>query len=66
MVEHKWMHTLDQAITTEMESVSQALTQRIKELADRYETPLPELLTEVQTLEAKVNQHLIKMGFVWS
>lgn len=66
VIEYKWMHTLDQAITTEMERVSQALTQRIKELADRYATPLPQLLTEVQTLEDKVNQHLAKMGFVWS
>ncbi|MEZ0181909.1 type I restriction-modification system subunit M [Flavobacterium oncorhynchi] len=66
VIEHKWMYTLNRAITTEMDRVSQALTQRIKELADRYATPLPELLTEVQTLEDKVSQHLLKMGFVWN
>jgi type I restriction enzyme M protein len=66
VVEQKWMRTIDQAITTEMERVSQALTQRIKELADRYENPLPELITQVQKLEDKVNKHMAKMGFVWS
>ncbi|NDP28246.1 MAG: type I restriction-modification system subunit M [Flavobacterium sp.] len=65
VVTHKWMHTLDLAITTEMDRVSQALTQRIKELADRYATPIPVLLNEVTDFETKVNQHLAKMGFVW-
>ena len=46
---------------TEMERI----TQRIKELAERYETPLPKQTSEVKTLEEKVNTHLAKMGFVW-
>lgn len=66
VVEHKWMHTLETAITTEMDRVSQALAQRIKELADRYATPIPVILNEVKDLETKVNQHLAKMGFVWN
>ena len=66
VVAHKWMHTIETAITTEMDRVSQALTQRIKELADRYEQPIPVILNEVTTLEEKVNQHLQKMGFVWN
>jgi type I restriction enzyme M protein len=63
VTDHKWMHTIATAITTEMERVSQALTQRIKELADRYENPMPQLKNEVETLEEKVNTHLAKMGF---
>jgi len=39
--------------------------QRVKELAERYETPLPQMLTRVAELETKVNGHLKKMGFVW-
>lgn len=65
VTDHKWMHTISTAITTEMERVSQALTQRIKELAERYETPMPQLKNEVETMEEKVNAHLAKMGLVW-
>ena len=65
VTDHKWMHTIATAITTEMERVSQALTQRIKELAERYDNPMPQLKNEVETLEEKVNAHLAKMGLVW-
>ena len=41
------------------------LTQRVKELAERYETPLPQMVSRVAELEAKVNRHLEKMGFSW-
>ena len=33
----------------------------IKELAERYETPLPEQTTDVAELEEKVNAHLQKI-----
>ena len=46
-----------------MERISQRLTQRIKELAERYETPLPRQTNEVKLLEEKVNKHLEMMGF---
>ncbi len=45
--------------------VSQQLTQRVKELAERYETPLPQMVSRVADLEAKVNRHLKAMGFSW-
>jgi type I restriction enzyme M protein len=66
VVDNKWIPVLDHAVRTEMQRISQRLTQRIKELADRYETPLPLQLKEVKQLEEKVNAHLVKMGFVWS
>jgi len=66
VVDDKWMKVLDDAVHTEMQRISQRLTQRIKELAERYETPLPQQLDEVKTLEEKVNAHLAKMGFVWN
>lgn len=59
------MATIGKEIHTEMDRISQRLTQRIKELAERYETPLPMQTTEVSELEKKVNAHLEKMGFVW-
>ena len=66
VVDDKWLATLDAAIHSEMDRVSQRLTQRVKELAERYETPLPRMASRVAELEAKVNQHLERMGFAWA
>jgi type I restriction enzyme M protein len=66
VVDDKWMASIERSVKTEMERISQRLTQRIKELAERYETPLPKQTTDVTKLEDKVNAHLQKMGFVWS
>ena len=63
VVDDKWMAALDAAIHGEMDRISQQLTQRVKELAERYETPLPQATARVAELEAKVNRHLVKMGF---
>lgn len=65
LVEKKWVHSMEQRIQTEMDNVSHRLTQRIKELAERYETPLPQLSNEVNDLTAKVENHLKEMNFVW-
>ena len=62
VVDDKWLSTLDAAIHGEMDRISQALTQRVKELAERYETPLPQLADKVSEWERKVNGHLAKMG----
>ena len=66
VVEDKWMAALDAAIHGEMDRISQALTQRVKELAERYAVPLPELTSQVVTLSARVDEHLKKMGLAWS
>ncbi len=39
---------------------------RMKELAERYEAPLPQMVDRVAELEARVNGHLERMGFAWS
>ena len=53
------------AVHGEIDRISQALTQRVKELAERYGTPMPELIDQVTKLEQKVNRHLDRMGFAW-
>ncbi|BAY24216.1 type I restriction enzyme, modification chain [Calothrix sp. NIES-2100] len=65
VVDDKWMPTLQQAIASEMDRISQRLTQRIQELAERYDTPLPQLTSKVDELTAKVEGHLQRMGLVW-
>lgn len=66
VVEDKWMATLQSSIQGEIDHISQHLSNRIKELAERYDTPLPSIDHEVKYLEEKVNAHLSKMGFVWN
>ena len=65
VVDDKWLATLEADVHTEMDRISQRLTGRIKELADRYEIPLPQQHKLVNDLTAKVDIHLKKMGFVW-
>jgi type I restriction enzyme M protein len=65
VVDDKWLSALDAAIHSEMDRVSQQLTQRVKELAERYETPMPQMVSRAAQLEAKVKSHLEIMGFAW-
>ena len=65
VVDDKWLTSLDAAIHGVMDRVNQQLTQRVKELAQRYEISLPQVLDRVAELEAKVNCHLNRMGFAW-
>ncbi len=66
VVDDKWLAALDVAIHGEMDRVSQQLTQRVRELAERYETSLPQLVRRVAELETTVNCHLETMGFEWN
>jgi type I restriction enzyme M protein len=66
VVDDKWLAALDAAIHGEMDRISQALTYRVKELEERYETPLPQMVSHIAEFEAKVNSHLQKMGFAWN
>lgn len=66
VVDDKWLSTVQVSVSDEMDRVSQTLTRRVKELAERYETPLPQLALRVSDLGTKVAAHLQKMGFVWN
>lgn len=65
VVDDKWLATLRVQIGGETERISGALTARIRTLAARYETPLPLLATQVESLAARVESHLHSMGFAW-
>jgi type I restriction enzyme M protein len=65
VVDDKWLDVLEARTRGEMDRISQTLTRRVKELAERYEMPMPEIECEVSELEAKVNSHLERMGFSW-
>jgi len=65
VVDKKWMSSIEERIRTELDNISHRLTGRIKELAERYEKPLPELTEEVELLSGKVKEHLKEMGMEW-
>ncbi len=66
VVDDKWLATVATDVQTELDRVSQALTGRIKQLAERYAMPLPMIAEEVATLSSRVDEDLKKMGFVWN
>ena len=66
VVVNKWLAVLASSVQGELDRVSQMLTGRIKQLAERYATPIPQLVVEEETLAARVDAHLKKMGFVWN
>lgn len=65
VVDDKWLGKLNAAVQGELERVSQTLTGRIRQLAKRYATTLPQLNDEVAVLAACVDAHLRRMGAVW-
>ena len=66
VVDDKWMARLAASVQGELDRVSQTLTGRIRELTERYATPLPQLTDEVAALAARVERHLAKMGASWT
>ena len=66
VVDDKWLATLSSNIQTELDRISQALTGRIKQLAERYAAPVPLITKEVEGLSKKVDEHLKNMGFTWN
>lgn len=65
VINDKWTSALQHALSTEQEKLSQTLTLRIKELAERYATTLSSLESETKAAEEKVKVHLAKMGLAW-
>ncbi len=65
VVKDKWLAHLQAEVQQELERISQTLAQRISELAERYDTPLPKLEEDLTALSAKVEVHLKRMGAVW-
>ena len=65
VVDNKWLAFLNAAVQGELDRVSQTLTGRIRVLAERYATSLPQLTAEIDTLAARVEGHLKRMGVAW-
>ncbi|MFK8113206.1 MAG: hypothetical protein AB8B91_13440 [Rubripirellula sp.] len=64
VVGEKWLATVWSSIQAEIDYISQNLDRRVRELAKRYAEPLPSLTVEVESLHAKVLEHLSAMEAV--
>lgn len=65
LVNKKWFDSIFAGITDLYAAISHHLTNRIIELAERYENTLPQLESDTTEYEAKVKSHLERMGFKW-
>ena len=61
VVEDKWFASTHAVIDGEVQRLTQALAERVKELDERYANPLPALAREVDGYSAKVAEHLRNM-----
>ncbi|HID7801419.1 TPA: type I restriction-modification system subunit M [Proteus mirabilis] len=66
IIKDKWLATLQSNIEAEIERVTQQLANRVKELEERYNEPLPAITKSVEDLSDKVAGHLKAMGLEWS
>ena len=65
VVDDKWMAHLSAVVQGRLDRLSQVLAARIRQLAERYGTPLPRLVDDVAARAARVNEHLKQMGATW-
>jgi len=65
VVENKWFDRIRRGIEEETEDTLVRMAMRIKELAERYAEPLPDINRQVEELEQKVRKHLQRMGYTW-
>ena len=65
VIDDKWLTALSADMDSQIQNIAFQLANRIKELAERYTIPLPELTDDVDTFTDKVSAHLKKMGFSW-
>lgn len=65
LVNRKWFDSIFSGVSDLYAAISHKLTDRIVELAERYENTLPDLEIDVETYGQRVKSHLERMGFKW-
>ena len=61
-IDDKWSATVEAGIENELAAAVQRFTARLRVLAHRYEATVGELHAEIETLSAKLTEHLVAMG----
>ncbi|MDR9367322.1 MAG: type I restriction-modification system subunit M [Balneolaceae bacterium] len=62
VVDDKWFPSIKGQIDGEVEAISRSLTQRVNELAGRYDRAVVEIDDEVAEMEQRVERHFQSMG----
>lgn len=65
LLNRKWYRALVSGIYNLYTAVSHRISERVLELADRYENTFPQLEADVDEFEIRVKSHLGRMGFKW-
>lgn len=66
VVDSKWLTALNARIHSEMERISQNLSQRVRQLSERYQDCMPVIVHRAAESASKVDCHLRRMGFEWN
>jgi len=62
VVDDKWFTSIQRAIDGEVQRITQRLAERVREVDERYASPVSELADRVEILTRDVQGHLKKMG----
>ena len=62
VIDDKWFATIQAAIASEVQRLTQALAERVTELEERYVQPLLVLAEDVDRHSVRVAKHLRNMG----
>jgi type I restriction enzyme M protein len=62
VVQDKWLADIAAAIGAEVEARTEGLTARVRVLTERYGQTLPQIMENLEALEARVAGHLAAMG----
>jgi len=62
----KWLASIRAALDGEVQHLAHVLATRVNQLEERYASTLPQLQDQVEKLNIKVEEHLEKMGLVWT
>ena len=65
VVTSKWFVQISNDVAAEVERVIHALSNRVRELEERYAHPMPEITKQVSEYSERVEKHLKKMGLSW-
>ncbi len=62
VLDDKWLGAIQARVASEVAALTGDLVERIQQLGDRYQTPLPSMEEELRQLSARVADHLAAMG----
>jgi len=65
VVDDKWLGTVATLLDGELSRTSRSLASRVRELAERYATPLPKHLEALAALQSRVDTALKRMRLAW-